>query len=818
MMRLLPSACEGIFTSGSMPRGLLKNITSLFSFFAVATFTLLHGVADGMSYNEKNYGYIYWEKGTPSKVQASADNPNVIIQTGYYHFRMECDSMDIDGYGPLAGTDYVTALKQDVASFTNVGQNFHIWVNGQEYRAKSAIIATGNSLNVRLIEHGQYVQRYDLDKVVFERVSDGAPLGAYGRIEVTAWPDRITFLLDMRDYDGNPVISGLERCRIWINGKAGNAFDDHVELTVQPQTNTQLGSLNVNSYITLAQNVDTSTNLTKTFDPVRHAFVLNTDRTSSPSFPSQIDEIDEFLIEVSNPTSSTANIPIIFENKGFKVTGISMVLLEDSSESPTGIPVQISKNWHKKSGSRTIHDGSWLRGNTMVTLSGNETKRFRLKVIYGEWAGMPIASHAGLSLIGYNYNWKWDESALGSWGENMTFSPTQHPGDSFICDVRPAFTVSMNGSTHNWTENVGGLDFLRYENSSGETMRLVRQKTCFRWTGPNMTEVLYTGVTEDEKIRCTYKSRLGRTYDYQRRFLDFEYEFLEAVNNPDRLVFFQIAAEKYQAGGPDFTSYQIGENNQMQYNVNAPTSGSGYSGVKYPILNKWLNFADYYTDLNGGNPAYTRRGIIFRELKRDGSDWTWARMHEYRFSRWGDQRLAFDLGGTSVQNSFPAGTNIEGTVEFVMPPRALSDYWGLDDEFVGRLSNYTNQWSALQDEAYRNDLSITMYSGTFISSYPVEVKYSNGAVAADFSINSGGIGAVPVIVRDVPLGKALRIQRYRNGAWEWLNDVNIGANSYYQGYYNGKTGKMDYAFNIARHPNDTNLSQSWRLRALTVNQ
>ena len=54
-----------------------------------------------------------------------------------------------------------------------------------------------------------------------------------------------------------------------------------------------------------------------------------------------------------------------------------------------------------------------------------------------------------LSLIGHGSNWKWDESALGAWGETMTFDPTLHLGAAFLDDIRPTFTKSTNTTTGN---------------------------------------------------------------------------------------------------------------------------------------------------------------------------------------------------------------------------------------------------------------------------------------------------------------------------------------------------------------------------------
>jgi hypothetical protein len=482
---------------------------------------------------------------------------------------------------------------------------------------------------------------------------------------------------------------------------------------------------------------------------VTHALTVELD-TARLKYPQDVDVVSEYLIEVTNPGSSELNIPLVFDEGAIvgSVTGTSMVLLDDSHYgAPTGLPVQISKNWHITSNNRQIYDGQWLRGSTMVTLAGNETKRFRLKVICGHWANVPAASHAQLCLIGWGGNWKWEESALGSWGENFCFDPTQQLGGTFITDVRPAFTTPKSGSgTHNWTENGGGGNMLIYYDSNNTLRFHKRIKTAYRWTGPNLTEVHYSGVTDDDKIRFTYVNQLGRTYDYQRRFINFKYEFLQNVTSPNRLVYFQMAADRYTLAKYDY--YDLGDDNGL-ISTNTPNPGGNAYNGSFNFDDRWLSI----DDLTGlGATAKSRRGIIARDMTLNGSSLT-PYMHTWG-NTWGSTTMLFDLSADSVSKSYSAGDVVEGGVEYIMPPISSGDYWGGDSEFQARLSSYQNEWDAVYDEVANNDdLSVTAYTGTLLESFPVKVKAkSTGSVFADFEISSGGIGAVPIILIGVPAG------------------------------------------------------------------
>jgi hypothetical protein len=80
---------------------------------------------------------------------------------------------------------------------------------------------------------------------------------------------------------------------------------------------------------------------------------------------------------------------------------------------------------------------------------------------------------------------------------------------------------------------------------------------------------------------------------------------------------------------------------------------------------------------------------------------------------------------------------------------------------------------------------------------------------ADFVIQQGGIGHVPVILRNVPEGIALKAERQVNGKWIPLESVDHKVHSYYQAVRN-VSGSMDCVFNISRP--STDLAEGWRVR------
>jgi len=115
---------------------------------------------------------------------------------------------------------------------------------------------------------------------------------------------------------------------------------------------------------------------------------------------------------------------------GAEITGLSTQLWETSTLQPTGLPVQISKNWHV--GSTAAYwagfDGYWWTANSLLRLPPNSTIALSLALNYERYGGVPAWSHAQLSIVGYSMR----RATALSWERDRTLhfalslSPT-HP-------------------------------------------------------------------------------------------------------------------------------------------------------------------------------------------------------------------------------------------------------------------------------------------------------------------------------------------------------------------------------------------------------
>ena len=795
-----------------------------------------------------NFGYLFWEYGFPTPFvtrrpqteanEMARENPDIIIQTGYYSLRLGCDDMQITAYDPAPGpSDYLSTLTREVETFTPVQEfSIHVFVGGIPYRCEGGVVGelvdSSHLQYVRLIESGRYVQRFDCTNLIF-RAGETVLDTTGARIEVTAWPDHVVFLVD---FSQATVAGQVERITILLRSPNQSTEDQHwvsvydaprAQMALKPDLDLQISESNPQDYITEATRVDNGEALNVSFDPDEYGFRI--DLTSdSISWPNDLERVDEYIIELTNPSPlDFENVPLIFNAvRGgaieVAITGTVMMLHDDTQGQigdlrPSGIPVQVSKNWHEDAESPTPHEGWWQRGSTLVTLAPGQTRRFRLRVAYGNWAGAAAASYSQLSLIGWpagGSQWSWDESALGAWGESMTYDPTQGSGSAMLCDIRPSFTTSRAGGEYDWTENVGGGDMLVYRDTENIFHWPIRIKTAYHWVGPNLAEVFYSGITDDSAIRFTYRMRLGRTNDYQRRFLSYKYEFLKDVAAPQRLLFFQMAADWYMLS--NYTNYYIGEASGNAEQRVAELGGDEYKGQPFEFTGKFLVIED--TVAQGGSLPFVNRGLIHRGSTLNGVP-SPVYFHPYGRTLWGDDSMLFDLSSDSVQRSYITGDVIEGEIGFLLTPKNAEAYWGADEELRGRLQGYTQPWQAVQAEMAQNNLSVTMQSGTLLNNYPIEITAApivgDSGVAADFTVQGGGIGHVPVILRNVQPGFGLSVQRHVPGSnppeWSWLEDADIQGHNYYQ--CTDKTdGSRDYVYNIPRNPGDTDLNNPWRIR------
>jgi hypothetical protein len=547
-----------------------------------------------------------------------------------------------------------------------------------------------------------------------------------------------------------------------------------------------------------------------TWDPERGLYRVTLGdlaAVGAPVWPDWTDEsqhnwYNRHRIVVHNENSVPVSVPLAFDgggNAAFYITG-GIPILRDTNGEPIGAPVQISKNWHDPP--------NWYHLYSALELPPG-THEFEHTFAHSKWGATYAAQHAQLSLVGWGQNQQWDESSLGAWGESITYDPDMTLSRSQVDDVRP-FLVNAGGEW-GWTGNVGGASFLVYEPAEGYTSfashQLGRMRSHYAYTGPNLTDVVYAGVTADGKIEARISTQLGRTDDLVRAWYHLSYTFLEDVTY-DRLALFQVAADRYGDNG--FTRAAYGNEAGVTVDVEVTDHGTtGYAsdsdrGIALEGESPWaMLYANSRTD--GNLPEHLANvGFVVRayEANVGGVVSTTPHINLVRTFNGGYSQVGFELGLPYDPSApvVPAGSTISATVEYLVPPAEKDAYYGASDYLLEMDAWIFQGTDMMRTLARDNHLEVTASVGTARRIHPVEIDASTQEIAAQFTL-TGGLGYTPVTIHGLARPDGWRLEQEVDGSWERV-DQEVEGNDYWQAYDDAASGSFDLIFNV--HNRGTN--------------
>ena len=501
-------------------------------------------------------------------------------------------------------------------------------------------------------------------------------------------------------------------------------------------------------------------------------------------------------ILVTNNTLEDLMIPLFMKgpvNTAFYITG-GVPVFRDIHGDPTGLNVQVSKNWHMP-----IWWQNWFHLYSTPTIPQG-THELELTTISSKWGETYAASHAQLSLVGWGVNQQWDESALGDWGESITYDPDKTLRRAMVDDVRP-FLVDTKGQW-NWTGNVGGADFLKYNSASGE-QRLGRMRTQYEAPGPNLTDVVYAGISSDNKIQAHIRTHLGRTDDLVRAYYDIEYIFLEDVDYT-RLSFFQVAADNYADNGFVYASYGNGAG--VISDMTIPNHNStGYASTEHrgiPIegSNPWVFLWDNQRSDGNLPENLANVGYIVRyfEAEIGQESITTPHINIYQTKNGGWSQYAFELGlpYDPSNTNIPAGSKVRVIVEYVIPPSNKSKYYGSSDYLLEMLDTDYNSTEMILYLANENELDISTTTGTLLSTYPITIDThkNTNAVVAQFTVD-GGLGYTPIVFKNLTRFDNWKLEKKSEDSWLSI-DQSVEGDDYWQTQFDSVSNTYSLVFNI----------------------
>ena len=429
---------------------------------------------------------------------------------------------------------------------------------------------------------------------------------------------------------------------------------------------------------------------------------------------------------------------------GSPITGISAVL-RDAQGRPTGIPVQLSKNWHNHP-EKGVHAGTWFHGFTQVRLPGRAEAELELSLVHGHWGGLPTASHAQLSLVGWGSNQQWDQAALGAWGESICFEPDQAQAACSVTDVRPLMVRAMNGGEGwTWTHNVGGADWFRLFDPAGKRGFPAGMRTAYSRQGPCLTEVTYAGRLGDGLTQSATVS-LAQADDLLRVRYHLRLDATKPVDY-SRLVFFQVGADTYSYTGE--RRLALGNESGLVREWDTRWGGDTNRTEAMECVGRvpWISLHDAVRREEKG--AWANRGIVIREWTarlggKDARPWLVERGVRAR----GTPSSTADLVPPPGVTRLEPGDFVNAVIEHLVIPQRAEDYLGPNAALRSALREHGNTWRMVEREAKGNDVRVEVATGTLEGRFPaLTLRAANGH--ADLTL-TGGIGPLPVTFTGLP--------------------------------------------------------------------
>ncbi len=742
----------------------------------------------------KNYVDMWWQEGLHSEnksMQISGSNYSIVIDTNTGKIkslssRCGLEEKQMNRVGMNYGLSF-HGKKYEAERAVGLEAWIHDAENGDDEGRNPNTVFDGQGLTSRIIDSGRYMQRMDILKLHFKGAEQ-----FIGRMQVAALQNSFVLHYGVYFNGKNSHTVGLSYEIIFpetfyrsdadeaviTNGNESYAFipdsnDRGINIAIVKNTVIvsyenfapipyrycgfsvgvvpyESGSIDCVERFKAVKDCKVFYNhvapkkgsFQAVYDAETANYILNCDgglriRHDEFADKEKLNCYDRLLIEIANSSDHDLSVPLVIQRKcEFSVTGLSPILRDAETLEPVGVPVQISKNWHcgrYEQDPLTLLEGPWFHAYTELFVPARSARKIEYTCAYGEWGGLPAASHAQLCLVGWGGNQLWDQSALGSWGESVTYDPDVGLGRAFVDDVRPFMTLhGRTKAKYSWTGNIGGADFLVYVDKTGKRQQPVGMRTHYISQAPCMTDVQYSGRTPDGCIGVKYTVNMGRTDDIPRNYYRLEYEILKDTNF-ERLALFQVAADGYSDN--KFTKYAIGVGGKTVDEGVHPVSGEADIAKNVVIEGQklWMYLYDSQDIEENGN--------IFATVRECNMIVGGKRVDALAYSKivTADQtrQIAIELNIPTKGSIVRAGSKIDMVIEYDILPQKPWEYYGSSDYLLGIKDKFYTVEAALQQQKDA-EISCSVIRGVLRSVYPLSVDCADlSDVLAEVEISGG---------------------------------------------------------------------------------
>lgn len=710
------------------------------------------------------YSHAYYRNGF--RRDPSSLEPNLLtFETGFYGLEFDINDLTTVWFQQFTALDPISYERcfsvNRMDSLEKMPFKMEIIEGGVSYISTN--MAPPKDVNkplngtVILWEAGKIAQRFELWSLIFKDSQGNTLEGAFS-LTILVWPDAFALTLTAKKATGKMEVT--LRLKDWV---VQQCFEGEFDLTLPCDINKRArdASLKVTTDAIQLNPPPSSTMLTLQthFQPYLHAYETTADYwyVAKPGFLGRkfkagyidIRDYDDYEIVLEEGTTSPTPY-VLSMGMPANVTGMCPMLLTKDGI-PSGIPVQLSKNWH------WAEKGAYAKLYMILPASGT----YILRVAYGFYGTLPSASHAQLSLWGYGTNsptGRWDQLAIGCWGETFCIDSEFSCGvEGQITDVRGLMMGSKPEQKWNWSHCAWGGDWLRaYDASNNKRLYVNHVKVAYLAHGPCLTHVRFYGYYGDGAVKFEVGIRTLRTDDYCRTFLQFEYLVRKDIslkngylhNMLQRAFHTPTVVHGNSQGLLQEQSIPDGLKANQVYVKNQSFEGAAPFWIAFPDSDQFPpNDKD-----KKQMPSGTKNMIVSAFSASVGGECysqpAFSLVNEFTcWARQNDQSsMMVNLELPNGIQEMHAGDSVQMEIEWTTHSRQACDYYGPNQNYKSFLALNPNSWKILFREAQLNGtllrVEVEKEGGELVHKYPITVKvtHEEGVKLHVYA----GVGAMPM--------------------------------------------------------------------------
>ena len=505
--------------------------------------------------------------------------------------------------------------------------------------------------------------------------------------------------------------------------------------------------------------------------------------------------------KIRNP-KSISHVPFLLDMRPpANVTGLCPILCDEEG-CPTGIPVQLSKNWHNS------EMGGYLMAYTKLPVEAGKTATYTLRIAYGFYGSLPSASHSQLSLVGYsNSNGRWDQLAIGCWGETICFDMDMSCVDVIITDIRMLMARNgKEGTKWSWTDAGWGGDWLMIKDEKQSKYLPKEMKTAYVSQGPCLTDVRHSGYYgQNREIGFEAQIKTLRTDDYSRSFQRLDYKFTKDVS-AEKIWLFKTGRTHHHATPKIAYGNADGLIKELAVPATLKKGDIFLDNVQLEGPGPWWVAIPGAHCTNGKDWGTGYRAIIIRDFK--------ASMGEKKYDSpainvpvytANPSNLDIEIVPPAGIKKFSKGDSIQMDVEFITLPRVADDYYGANEIFRKHLADNPCSWKTVYREVKGNRLDVKVTGGSLLESYPIIIQAEKPEVNVKIA---GGVGKVPIRFEGLKTADGYALYQIVDGK-EIKLDQSVHGNDFWQTDYDAATDSYKLTYNL---PLDDLPQSEWVLK------